>query len=123
MKKCLLYLLFIASLSAQAQAQNNSLVNTLNSKHTTLSGTDIGAVKWTQGFWADRFAILRDSMLPRLWRIYNDPHISHAFTNFELAAGLDTGSHEGPPFHDGDFYKLLEGMGGVSAVIKTKKID
>jgi DUF1680 family protein len=121
MKKWLLYLLFIFNLSAQAQ--NKSLVNTSTSKHTALSGTDIGAVKWTQGFWADREAILHDSMLPRLWRIYNDPNISHAFTNFEIAAGLDTGSHEGPPFHDGDFYKLLEGMAAVYAVTKDQRLD
>ncbi|HEY4287567.1 MAG TPA: glycoside hydrolase family 127 protein [Puia sp.] len=136
MKKWLLYFLFILSLSARAQkpasvsnfsntstGSSHSLVNTSNSRHAVLSGTDMGAVKWTRGFWADRFSILHDSMLPRLWRIYNDPHISHAFANFEIAAGLDTGSHEGPPFHDGDFYKLLEGMAAVYAVTKDKRLD
>ena len=62
-------------------------------------------------------------MIPHLWRIYHDPQISHAFTNFEIAAGLDTGSHAGPPFHDGDFYKLLEGVAAVYAITKDKHLD
>jgi hypothetical protein len=39
---------------------------------------------------------------------YMDDSVSHAFKNFEIAAGLDEGEHVGPPFHDGDFYKMLE---------------
>ena len=62
-------------------------------------------------------------MLPQLWRIYNDKATSHAFANFEIAAGLDTGSHSGPPFHDGDFYKLLEGVAAVYAMTKDPKLD
>jgi DUF1680 family protein len=118
MKKLLLSLLLGTAFYARAQ-----LVNTSASAHAALSGTGLGAVKWTNGFWAERFAVCRDSMLPRLWRIYNDPHISHAFTNFRIAAGLDTGSHEGPPFHDGDFYKLLEGMAAVYTVTKDTALD
>ncbi|HVW59403.1 MAG TPA: glycoside hydrolase family 127 protein [Puia sp.] len=93
------------------------------SKHTVLKTTILGEVHWTTGFWADRFAIVRDSMIPGLWRTYTDPNISHAFKNFEIAAGLDTGSHIGPPFHDGDFYKLLEGMAAVYAMTKDRRLD
>lgn len=106
-----------------SSAQDNSLVNTSSSPHTTLESLDMGGVQWTQGFWAERFAICRDSMIPHLWRIYNDPATSHAFANFEIAAGLDTGSHAGPPFHDGDFYKLLEGVAAVYAITKDPRLD
>ncbi|HLZ87862.1 MAG TPA: beta-L-arabinofuranosidase domain-containing protein, partial [Puia sp.] len=93
------------------------------SPYAVLEGTGIRDVHWTKGFWAERFAVCRDSMLPHLWRIYTDKHISHAFDNFEIAAGLDTGSHAGPPFHDGDFYKLLEGMAAMYAVTQDKRLD
>lgn len=107
----------------QVNGQDKALVNTSASRHTRLESVDMGAVRWTKGFWAQRFAICRDSMIPHLWRIYHDAHISHAFTNFEIAAGLDTGSHAGPPFHDGDFYKLLEGVAAVYAVTKDPHLD
>lgn len=62
-------------------------------------------------------------MIPNIWKVYNDPNISHAFRNFEIAAGLDTGSHVGPSFHDGDFYKVLEGVAAMYAITKDKKLD
>lgn len=113
----------LVAMALSANGQNKAVVNTSASKHAVLESIDMGSVQWTTGFWADRFAIVRDSMLPRLWRIYTDPHIAHAFTNFEIAAGMDTGSHKGPPFHDGDFYKLLEGMAAVYAMTKDSRID
>ncbi|HYJ38620.1 MAG TPA: glycoside hydrolase family 127 protein, partial [Chitinophagaceae bacterium] len=40
-----------------------------------------------------------------------------------IAAGLDTGSHKGPSFHDGDFYKMLEALASVYAVTRDKDLD
>jgi len=108
---------------AAAHAQDNGLVNTSESKHTVLASVDMGDVHWTRGFWARRFQVCRDSMIPHLWRIYHDKQLSHGFENFLIAAGIDTGSHVGPPFHDGDFYKLLEGMAAVYAITKDHKLD
>ena len=121
MQRWILFFLLLFSLT-YGSAQN-ALVNTTASPHATLHSVNMGDVQWTQGFWAERFAVCRDSMIPHLWRIYHDPKISHAFTNFEIAAGLDTGSHAGPPFHDGDFYKLLEGVAAVYAITKDKHLD
>src|ERR1700748_3085155 len=104
-------------------AQNKSLVNTSKSPYAVLSSLDMGDVKWTNGFWADRFKVCRDSMIPNMWRIYSDPKMGHAIQNFEIAAGLDTGSHVGPPFQDGDFYKLFEAVAAMYAVTKDPKID
>lgn len=104
-------------------AQNKALVNTSASPYARLSSVDMGNVKWTNGFWADRFRVCRDSMLPNLWRIYTDPKMGHATQNFEIAAGLDTGSHVGPPFQDGDFYKLFEAVASMYAVTKDEKLD
>jgi DUF1680 family protein len=104
-------------------AQNKALVNTGKSAYAKLSSVDMGNVTWTNGFWADRFKVCRDTMIPNLWRIYTDPKISHAYRNFEIAAGLDTGSHEGPPFHDGDFYKLFEAVASMYASTHDPKLD
>lgn len=104
-------------------AQNKALVNMDKSPYAQLSSVDIGNVTWTNGFWADRFKVCRDTMIPNLWRVYTDPKISHAYRNFEIAAGLDTGSHEGPPFHDGDFYKLFEAVASMYASTHDAKLD
>jgi DUF1680 family protein len=107
----------------KVNAQDKALVNTGKSAYAKLSSVDMGNVTWTNGFWADRFKVCRDTMIPNLWRIYTDPKISHAYRNFEIAAGLDTGSHEGPPFHDGDFYKLFEAVASMYASTHDPKLD
>lgn len=105
------------------QAQSQALVNTSGSKYARLYAPGLNEVQWTTGFWAERFAVCRDSMVPHLWNTYMDAHISHAFKNFEIAAGLDTGSHKGPSFHDGDFYKTLEAVAAMYAVTKDPRQD
>jgi DUF1680 family protein len=123
-EKLISLMLIAAVLTAQTiHAQDRSLVNTSASSFAKLHSVDMDAVQWTNGFWAERFRVCRDSMVPNIWRIYNDPKISHAFKNFEIAAGLDTGSHKGPSFHDGDFYKTLEAVAMMYAATKDKKLD
>ena len=113
----------IAGLMAQdIAAQTKSLVNTSKSPHAKLESLDIGDVLWTNGFWAERFAVCKDSMVPHLLRTYMDAKKGHAIQNFEIAAGADTGIHVGPPFQDGDFYKLLEGATSVYAITRDKNL-
>jgi len=114
---------FFLVLPVLLKSQDKGLVNTAHSAFASLTGVDMGAVRWTEGFWAERFALCRNAMVPHLWQTYMDPQLSHAFKNFEIAAGRDTGSHAGPPFHDGDFYKLLEAVATLYAVTKDRKWD
>jgi DUF1680 family protein len=104
-------------------SQNNSLVNTSKSGHAKLQPVDMTATVWTGGFWGERMQVCKDSMVPHLWRTYTDANVSHAYKNFEIAAGKDTGSHSGPPFHDGDFYKLLEGVASLYAVTRDQHLE
>ena len=122
MKKNICFL-FFASLTLLATAQEKSLTNTSRSPYAVLRSVNMGDVQWTKGFWAERFQVCRDSMVPNMWRLYNDATISHAFKNFEIAAGLDTGIHKGPSFHDGDYYKTLEAMASLYAVTKNPLLD
>lgn len=116
-------LLSLAIIITVAGLSQRALVNTSNSKYAKLSGVNLGDVQFTTGFWAERFAICRDSMVPHLWDTYNDAKLCHSFKNFEIAAGLDTGRFRGPSFHDGDFYKTLEAVAGLYGVTKDKRLD
>jgi len=62
-----------------------------------------------------------------MWQTWNTPSISHGFRNFEIAAGdevpADDHEHWGPPFHDGDMYKWLEGVAAVYAVTRNPELD
>jgi DUF1680 family protein len=109
-------------LAFQANSQEKALINNSASPYAKLHGINMGDVTWTKGFWADRFKVVTETMVPNMWTIYNDPKTSHAFKNFEIAAGLDTGSHSGPSFHDGDYYKTLEAMASHYASTKNPKL-
>jgi DUF1680 family protein len=101
----------------------NGLVNTSQSPYAKVTGVGIGDVQWTKGFWAERFAVCRDVMVPQLWSIYTSDTICYAFQNFKIAAGLETGKFRGPSFHDGDFYKTLEAVAAMYTATKDKKLD
>lgn len=111
----------------KALAQDKSLVNTSQSPHAKLKSIDMENVQWTTGFWAERFHVCKESMVPHMMGNYMNAEVSHAYRNFEIAAGQENGDHVGPAFHDGDFYKMLEGMIMVWSASKDaeteKKID
>lgn len=94
--------------SVVASAQEKAIINNSQSKFVKVYPVDMNSVSWTEGFWAERFDVCKTSMVPHMMGNYVDDEVSHAFKNFEIAAGLDKGEHIGPPFHDGDFYKMLE---------------
>ena len=80
-------------------------------------------VRWTDGFWAEWFATCRDVMIPNMWRLLDDDDISHAYANFKIAAGLEEGLHQGPKWHDGDFYKWFEAACHVLAITRDESLD
>lgn len=104
-------------------AQNRGLTNTSASKFAKMNSTDIDAVKWTNGFWAERFSVYKDTMILSMWKTLDNPDISHSYRNFEVASGEVEGEHWGPPFHDGDFYKWLESVASVYAITREPKLD
>lgn len=93
------------------------------SKHAVMVNTPIGSVKWTGGFWGERFDVYSGTSLQSMWETWANPDVSHGFRNFEIAAGTCEGEHWGPPFHDGDMYKWLEAVAAVYAVNKDPKLD
>ncbi|WP_018629950.1 aceric acid hydrolase [Niabella aurantiaca] len=121
MKKYFLIAGFISGSAATYGQQG--LVNTDKSPYATLSTVGLGDVQFTGGFWAERFAVCRDEMVPTLWKTYTSDTICYAFQNFRRAAGLDTGRFRGPSFHDGDFYKTLEALAAMYAVTKDPELN
>ncbi|WP_426061772.1 aceric acid hydrolase [Hymenobacter sp. B1770] len=115
-------LLCLSFAAPSLHAQQKALVNTSSSTHAKLSSVDMGSVAWTTGFWADRFDVCQKSMIPTMWALYHSDR-NHAYKNFEIAAGLAKGEHKGPPFHDGDFFKLLEAVAASYAVTHDPKLD
>ena len=82
-----------------------------------------GEARWTEGFWADRFAVCRDAMVPNMWRLLSDDTLCHAFANFRIAAGLEDGRHRGPRWHDGDLYKWVEAACWVLTQAHEEQLD
>lgn len=122
MQRIKIILLIVVLANAHAFAQKG-LLNTNASPYARLQSVDMGSVQWTKGFWAERFEVCKNTMVPQLWNTYHDAQLCHSFKNFEIAAGLDTGSFIGPSFHDGDFYKTLEAVAGLYAVTKDTALD
>ncbi len=117
-------MLFLSScISIGVMPQSAGLVNMSQSKFSRMSNTDVGAVKWTGGFWGERFDVFKSNTIWSMWNTWKNPSISHGFRNFEIASGELSGEHWGPPFHDGDFYKWLEGVASVYAVTKDPELD
>jgi DUF1680 family protein len=109
-------------LAGSITAQQRALVNTSNSPYARLTSVDMDAVHWTGGFWGHWFEISRDTMAMNMLNLYENDSVCHGFCNFEIAAGLKDGLHVGPPFHDGDFYKTLEGIISVYALTKDVRL-
>lgn len=112
-----------AAISLSAFAQGGGLTDMSVSKHAVMVNTPIGSVKWTGGFWGERFDVYSGTSLQSMWETWANPDVSHGFRNFEIAAGTCEGEHWGPPFHDGDMYKWLEAVAAVYAVNKDPKLD
>ena len=81
------------------------------------------AVTWTTGFWADRFATCAKSTVPAMGAQMHDAQRPRFVGNFEIAAGLTQGSHRGPKWDDGDFYKWLEAAAAVLERGHDPKLD
>ncbi len=79
-----------------------------SSPHAKLDLVGMADARWTGGFWADRFKVCSEVMVPNMWRLISDPEISHIWQNFLVAAGLKADRFRGPRWQDGDLYKWLE---------------
>ena len=86
-----------------------------HSAHAAMTSVPLSSVKWTGGFWGDRFQVFSHTSVQSMWQTWQSKE-GKGFNNFLIAAGEQQGDHHGPPFHDGDMYKWLEAVASVYAV-------
>ena len=60
------------------------MIKNQQSPHAQIRSVDLGSVRWTDGFWADRFEQCGEVTLPRLWDLADD----WAWHNLQVAAGV-----------------------------------
>ncbi len=87
-----------------------------------LTNPSLQSTLWTGGFWKHQFDLCRDSILPNIYRLFDDDAISHNLANFRIAAGEQQGEHHDPPFQDGDLYKWLEAASYIWGITQDKEL-
>ncbi|WP_083631270.1 glycoside hydrolase family 127 protein [Labilibacter marinus] len=101
-------LVFCGILMVQfTNAQEKGIINNSKSPHVKLKSIDLGDCKWTEGFWAERFKVAEENMLPYMEEVLTGD-VGHGLNNFKRAAGHEKGTFNGWYWHDGDFYKFME---------------
>ena len=106
-----------------AAAGHAPLTDTRRSPSAALSGVGLTDVRWTTGFWADRFRHTAEVSVPSMGKLFQETERIKYLGNFEVAAGLVEGRYRGPTWNDGDYYKWLEAVAAIYAVIRDAKLD
>lgn len=102
---------------------SGGVINTSQSPYSALRSVSLGAVRWTPGFWGDRFQQCAEVTLPHLFRLMDDPEHGHALTNLRIAAGLEQGEFAGTHFQDEWVYKWLEAAAYIYDVRRDELLD
>lgn len=99
------------ALSNFARAQNY-IVDTQKSPKAVMVPVGINEVKWTDGFWAERYYQTKETTLRKLWELAADPDAGHVLDNF-WAAGTGEGEHAGTNWQDAWLYKWIEAVASI----------
>lgn len=102
---------------------DGGVIKTMNSPFSALKSVDLGSVRWTNGFWAERFKQCREVTLPYLLEAVSDPQRSHALTNLRIAAGVEKGEFVGTNWQDEFVHKWLEAASYVYGVTHDERLD
>ncbi len=82
---------------------------------------DFSRVKISDSFWTPRLKAYYDKTLSTCIAQMRDS--TKRISNFEKAAGLKTGLHEGIYFDDSDVYKAMEGMAYALSITRDKELE
>ena len=80
-----------SKVAAEGKVSRTSESRTSVSPHARLRKVSPGHVKWTRGFWADRFRLCCDVTLPAVQQALQVPENGAYLGNFPVAAGLEEG--------------------------------
>ena len=91
--------------------------------HVRLQPVGMAEARWTAGFWADRFRLCHEVVIPEMTKALLDPSNSAQLANFRVGAGLEEGPHRGTNWGDGDCYKWIEAQAWLFAVTRDPALD
>ncbi|WP_020568215.1 glycoside hydrolase family 127 protein [Neolewinella persica] len=107
--------------AAKTTNLSTAIVGNTHSPYVKLKSIPIGDCRWTEGFWADKFKVAEEVMVPYMGTLLTGD-TGHALNNFKIAAGLKEGEHKGMFWHDGDFYKYMEAAMYIYAINRDEKV-
>ncbi len=95
------------------------------SPYKKMQPADFSWVRWTEGFWGDRFAQCRDVTLPYLLELAEDSHPArHVIANFRMACGeLKSGEPAWCNWSDAWAYKWIEAASAVYGCTGDEALD
>jgi len=100
--------LILSAIGNTAFAGGQGAVDTSKSPHVKLRSLPMADVKWTDGFWKERFELCADHMIPTMKKAMSGP-ASAKLGRLEWAAGLRSDNPGGVPWADGDTEALATG--------------
>ncbi|MBM3500895.1 MAG: glycoside hydrolase family 127 protein, partial [Armatimonadetes bacterium] len=92
-------------------------------QHGRVRPAATGAVRWADGFWAERFRTCRETMLPSMRQALDEPENAAVLANFAVGAGQRDGQHRGTFWSDGDCYKYVQALAHVFEVTRDEALD
>lgn len=107
-----------------ATMTNQAAPNTVHiSPHARVWPLPLTAVRWSEGFWQERFELCRRTIIPGVREAMLDSSNSARLGNFRVGAGIEPGKHEGVNWSDGDCYKWIEAVAHIYAVTRESELD
>ena len=88
-----------------------------------LRSTGVGEVRWTEGFFANRFRMVAEKTLASMREALDTPGNAAQWGNLYIAAGLKEGEFFGTNWSDGDCYKWMEAVAHVYGITNDPSLD
>ncbi len=121
-----LVLAVLLAWSALAQPGGRGIVNTANSPHVKLKALDANDVRWTGGFWAERFDLVHKTTLPVILEALENPANGAQYTSFLKLTGRGGDNLNSKVLNwwsDGDVYKTVEAMALAYGATQDAALD
>lgn len=106
-----------------AFSAGRGVMDTSRSPYVRIRTLDHDAVRWTEGFWAERFDLCRRVIVPHMHGVMMNPRNSANFCNLQIAAGVRQGKFFGNFWSDGDCYKWIEAAASIYNVTRDERLD
>lgn len=104
------------------QEYKKGVIDNSKSPYTKLRSIPMQDTKLTTGFWANRFNLTAEKMLPTLEKDMLGDGVAN-LNRIKNAAGLIEGHKNGSPWGDGDNYKWIEAMADVYNINKDPNLE